>query len=93
VIHGCRVCDAIEPGAERRVTAELRQGTVSVQQSVLDDVLSRPSVLHDVMDERVETLLVRIDDEREGMVVAALGGAYGAGIDSGTGIILDATPI
>jgi hypothetical protein len=45
------------------------------------------------MDERVETLLVRIDDEREGMVVAALGGAYGAGIDSGTGIILDATPI
>jgi len=91
--RGCGIGDAIQPRAKRRLTAELRQGTVGAQQSVLDDILGRAPILHDVIDERVETLLVLADDEREGTVIAALGGAHDAGVDSGTGAVLHATPI
>jgi hypothetical protein len=93
MIHRGRVGDAVQPRAERRFTAKLRQGTVGAQQSVLYDILGRAPILQDVVDERVETLLVHADDEREGAVIAVLGGVHHIGVDSGTGTVLRAAPI
>ena len=83
----------MQPRAERRFSTKLRQGTVGAQQSVLDDVLGRALILHDVIDERVETFLVHADDEREGAVIAALGGAHDVGVDLRTAITSHAAQV